>query len=109
MGGTATEESDVIWHVVRFDCTDLDESTRQDLEASLAALASLDEVAWLRVARDVEEPTVTGLLTVFADVEALARYRVHPQHLPVVERIRTLGVPTVRLDIATDDEPSDLP
>jgi hypothetical protein len=99
----------VIWHVVRFDCRDLDGSTRQELESSLEALATLDEVAWLRVARDVEEPTVTGLLTVFADVEALARYRVHPEHVPVVERIRALGIPTVRLDIATDDEPSDLP
>lgn len=99
----------MIWHVVRFDCTDLDESTRQELESSLTALASLEEVAWLRLARDVEEPTVTGLVTVFADVDALTRYRVHPEHVPVVERIRALGVPTVRLDIATDDEPSDLP
>lgn len=99
----------MIWHVVRFDCADLDEPTRQDLESSIAALAALDEVAWLRLARDVEEPTVTGLLTVFADADALARYRVHPEHVPVVERIRALGIPTVRLDIATDDEPSDLP
>ena len=99
----------MIWHVVRFDCTDLDESTRQELESSLAALASLDEVSWLRIARDVEDPTATGLLTVFADVDALTRYRVHPEHVPVVERIKALGIPTVRLDIATDDEPSDLP
>ena len=99
----------MIWHVVRFDCTEVDEETRQELEASLAALADLDDVAWLRVARDVEEPSVTGLLTVFADVEALTRYRVHPEHLPVVERIKSLGIPTVRLDIATDDEPADLP
>ena len=99
----------MIWHVVRFDCTEVDEETRQELEASLAALADLDDVAWLRVARDVEEPAVTGLLTVFADVEALTRYRVHPEHLPVVERIKSLGIPTVRLDIATDDEPADLP
>ncbi len=99
----------MIWHVVRFDCTGVEASTRQELEASLAALAELDEVAWLRVARDVEEPTITGLLTVFADVDALTRYRVHPEHLPVVERIKALGIPTVRLDIATDDEPTDLP
>lgn len=99
----------MIWHVVRFDCAELDEATRVELEASLAGLAALEEVAWLRVARDVEEPTVTGLLTVFADVEALTRYRVHPDHVPVVERIRSLGIPTVRLDLATDDEPADLP
>ncbi len=99
----------MIWHVVRFDCDEVDEDTRRDLEAALAALARLDEVAWLRVARDVEDPTVTGLLTVFADADALARYRVHPEHVPVVERIRALGIPTVRLDVATDDAVADLP
>jgi hypothetical protein len=99
----------VIWHVVRFDCAEVDEDTRRDLEAALAALARLDEVAWLRIARDVEDPTVTGLLTVFKDTDALARYRVHPEHVPVVERIRALGIPTVRLDVATDDAVADLP
>lgn len=99
----------MIWHVVRFDCAEVDEDTRRDLEASIADLARLDEVAWLRVARDVEDPTVTGLLTVFEDADALARYRVHPEHVPVVERIRSLGIPTVRLDIATDGAATDLP
>ena len=99
----------MIWHVVRFDCSEVEEGTRREVEASLAALADLEEVAWLRVARDVEEPTVTGLLTVLTDADALARYRVHPEHVPVVERIRALGIPTVRLDIATDDDPADLP
>jgi len=99
----------VIWHVVRMDCTGVDEATRRELEASLEGLAALDEVAWLRVARDVEEPAVTGLLTAFTDADALARYRVHPEHVPVVERIRGLGIPVVRLDIATDDDPAELP
>lgn len=99
----------MIWHVVRLDCAEVDEDTRRDLEASIAELARLDEVAWLRVARDVEDPEVTGLLTAFADADALARYRVHPEHVPVVERIRSLGIPTVRLDLATDDAVADLP
>ena len=99
----------MIWHVVRFDCTEVDESTRQELEAALAGLATLEEVAWLRVGRDVEDPNITGLLTVFTDVDALARYRVHPEHIPVVDRIRSLGIPTVRLDVATDDRVDDLP
>lgn len=99
----------MIWHVVRFDMTEVEEGTRREVEGALAALEAIEEVAWLRVARDVEEPTVTGLLTVFSDVDALARYRVHPEHVPVVERIRGLGIPAVRLDIATDDDPADLP
>jgi hypothetical protein len=107
---TATAEaSDVIWHIVRFDMTDLDEAVRREVEASLAGLESLDEVRWLRVNRDVEDPNVTGLITVFDDVDALARYRVHPDHVPVVARIGELGIGTTRLDIATDDASADLP
>lgn len=99
----------MIWHIVRFDLAGLDDATRTDIEASLAGLAALDEVAWLRVARDIEDPAITGLITVFEDVDALAAYRVHPDHVPVVARIRELGVPAVRLDIATDDDPAQLP
>jgi quinol monooxygenase YgiN len=99
----------VIWHVVRFDFSGIDDTAREEVEADLRALDRLDEVAWLRVARDVEEPTVTGLLTVFVDHEALEAYRVHPDHLPVVARVRELGVGTVRLDVATDDAVEALP
>jgi hypothetical protein len=99
----------VIWHVVRFDFSGIDDAAREEVEADLLALDRLDEVAWLRVARDVEEPTVTGLLTAFTDHDALEAYRVHPDHLPVVARVRELGVRTVRLDVATDDAVETLP
>lgn len=99
----------MIWHIVRFDMGGVDDVVREDIEADLAALAALDEVAWLRVARDIEEPAFTGLITVFADEDALAAYRQHPEHLPLVERIRSLGVPATRLDLATRDDPADLP
>lgn len=99
----------MIWHIVRFDMSTLDEATRASLEDDLAGLTALEDVAWLRVARDVDEPGMTGLITALADHDALERYRVHPDHLPVVERVRGLGIPTVRLDIATDDDPATLP
>jgi hypothetical protein len=41
--------------------------------------------------------------------EALEAYRVHPDHLPVVARVRELGIGTVRLDVATDDDVGSLP
>jgi hypothetical protein len=104
-----TRTTHVIWHVVRFDFRDIDDPIREEVEADLRALDRLDEVAWLRVARDVEEPTVTGLLTAFADQAALEAYRVHPEHLPVVSRIRELGIPAIRLDVATRDAVEDLP
>ncbi len=99
----------MIWHLVRFDFGTVDETVRRELEADLAALATIDEVAWLRVGRDVEDPSITGLMTAFADPEALDTYRVHPDHIPVVERIRALGIPVVRLDLHTDDDPEQLP
>lgn len=95
----------MIWHLVRFDCSGLDEPTRRAFEASLENLVALDEVAWLRVARDIEDPGVTGLLTGFADADALAAYRVEPRHRLVLDRIHELGLPTWRLDVATDDDP----
>jgi hypothetical protein len=96
----------VIWHVVRFDLGDLDGSTRLEVEAALADLVHLDVVSFLRSGRDVEDPSVTGLIVGLADEAALAAYRDHPDHLPVVRRIRELGVPVSRLDIATDDDPA---
>jgi hypothetical protein len=96
----------VIWHVVRFDLGELDEATRVEVEAALADLVHLDVVSFLRTGRDVDDPAVTGLLVGLADEAALATYRDHPDHLPVVRRIRELGVPTTRLDIASDDDPA---
>lgn len=99
----------MIWHIVRLDMGALDEATRASLEDDLAGLTSLEDVAWLRVARDVDDPAITGLMTALTDHDALERYRVHPEHLPVVDRLRELGIPSVRLDIATNDDPATLP
>ncbi len=90
----------MIWHIVRFDMRGLDEDTRASLDADLAALDRLDCVAQLHVGPDLTEPHVTGLVSAFVDEEALETYRVHPDHVPVVERVRSLDIPVVRLDIA---------
>jgi hypothetical protein len=95
----------VIWHIVRFDMSSLDEDTRASLDADLAALDRLDCVDQLHVGPDLAEPHITGLVSAFADEEALDAYRVHPDHLPVVERVRSLNIPAVRLDIAADEAP----
>lgn len=89
----------MIWHIVTFDMSAVDTATRTELEARLAALADLAPVAWLEVARDLDVPGTTGLLSVFATYEDLEAYRVHPDHLPVVEDIRELGIPVSRLDV----------
>ncbi|MGI8574091.1 MAG: Dabb family protein [Egibacteraceae bacterium] len=99
----------MIWHIVRFDFSGCSSDQREELEQRITGLAALDEVAWLRVARDVDEPSVTGLLTGFADREALQGYRKHPRHLPVIEALRDAGVGAVRLDVETPDDATALP
>ena len=99
----------MIVHSVRIDCSGVSEDDRRELEQGIAALASLDVVAWLRVGRDIAEPHVTGLLTVHEDAAALEAYRVHPDHQPTLARLKRLGVGVTRFDIETDDDPSRLP
>ncbi len=99
----------MIWHIVRFDFEGVDPGVRADLEERIAALADLEVVAWLRVARDVDLPNVSGLITGFATTADLEHYRTHPDHLPVVEALRQAGVDMVRVDIETGDDPTTLP
>lgn len=91
----------MLWHIVRFRFPPtVDDATRRALEEDLERLDDvIDEVVWLAVARDIDEPGVTGLLTVFADERALAVYRGHPAHTPIVERARALCDEIVRLDV----------
>ena len=89
----------MIWHIVRFDFDGVDDAVRADLEAALAGLDAIDAVAVCHVARDVEQPSVTGLVTAFASHADLEAYRVHPVHVPVVEGLRAVGVATTRLDV----------
>ena len=99
----------MIWHIVRFEMGSLDDGVRAELEASLRELAGIEHVAWLRVSRDIDEPGVTGLITGFRDQDELDAYRDHPDHLPVLKRMRELQVPAVRLDVATEDDVTRLP
>lgn len=99
----------MIWHIVRFDFGGVPTSMRESIEDDLAGLHAIDEVAWIRVARDLADPDLTGLITVFESEEDLEAYRRHPDHLPVVEAISIAGIPAVRLDIETPDDTADLP
>ena len=99
----------MIWHIVRFDFTGIDDAVRDDIESQLAALDGLDEVAWLRLGHDVEDPHVTGLITAFRTADDLEAYRVHPEHVPVVAAIQAADVAVTRIDMETDDDPDDLP
>lgn len=92
----------MLWHIVRFTFrAGVAEDERRALEHDMASLdEAIDEVVWLAVARSVDEPAVTGLLSLFEDEDGLASYRVHPRHVPVVERARALCDDIARLDVA---------
>ena len=94
----------MIWHIVRFDFAGIGDDVRTDLEAQLRGLSSLDCVGFLRLGRDLDQPTVTGLLTGFADAGELDAYRTHPDHLPVVDASRDAGVAVTRVDVETGDD-----
>lgn len=100
----------MLWHIVRFRFPDdTDSAEREQFEADLAGLDAISAVRLVRVARDVDDPQVTGLITGFDDVDALAVYRDHPDHVPVVERARQLCESITRLDLPTGDDPAALP
>jgi hypothetical protein len=98
----------MLYHIVRFTFpSDVDETARVQLEADLASLADrIEQVRWLEVGRDVEDPLVTGLLSAFDDEAGLAVYRDHPAHLPVVAAARELSERIDRLDVAADGGPA---
>lgn len=98
----------MIWHIVSFDMSAIEASVRVELERELEGLRELDVVAWLAVARDVDAPSTTGLITLFTSYDDLEAYRVHPDHVPVVQRIRDLGIPVTRLDVEAALPPADL-
>lgn len=99
----------MLWHVVRFRFPeDVDPEARASLERDLAALGdAIDEIAWLAVERDIEDPQVTGLLSGFAGEAELAVYRDHPAHVPVAARARQLAEEVHRLDVVAPVPPPD--
>lgn len=99
----------MMWHIVRFDFTDVDDAVREEIEDALMALDDLDVVAWLRLSRDIDEDNVTGLITGFVTEEDLVTYRTHPDHLPVVRAIGALGIAVSSIDMHTDDDVAAMP
>jgi hypothetical protein len=105
------EEAPVLWHIVKARFAEgVAEADREAWEQSVIALVDrIPEIRLLRLARSVDEADVTGLITGFDDEHGLAVYRDHPDHRPVVARMRGLCSEVVRLDIVTDDPTTALP
>ncbi len=93
----------MIRHIVLFSLTDDSGPEGLELLASLEALPDrLPEIRGLMLGRLIND---TGqhqfAMTVdLDDAEALARYREHPDHVPVVEQLRALASEIVVADIS---------
>ena len=72
------------------------------LEAGLKGLpAVISDIREFRVGRDVvrsERSYDLGLVSAFADLEALQRYQVHPAHQEVVALVKALCAGVVAVD-----------
>jgi quinol monooxygenase YgiN len=83
----------VIQHIVLFRLkTDVSEPVVADLMAHFAALpAAIPEIEQLEVQRDMVGRPVSchfGLVSQFADLDALRAYQQHPVHVAAFERTR---------------------
>ena len=93
----------MLTHVVLFKFkpeTTAEQATR--LEAGLKGLpAVISEIREFRVGRDVvrsERSYDLGLVSAFADLDALQRYQVHPAHQEVVALVKALCAGVVAVD-----------
>jgi hypothetical protein len=101
--------------------TDADEAAIEDLARSLDELPNtINEILMFEFGRDVvrsERSYDFALVALFANLETLDRYRTHPDHLKVLEKIKTLCEDIVAVDFEGTDAsslkeatpPSDLP
>jgi hypothetical protein len=101
----ATGGIGVLWHIVKFRFSEGGtEEDRVAAEEGLRGLAGqIPGLRFVRVARSLDEPDVTGLITGLDDADALAIYRTHPAHVPVARRAAELSSEIVRLDLETPD------
>ena len=90
----------------RFSAAAPDDERRQCEDDVRGLAADIDTIRFVRIARSVDEPDVSGLLMGFDDANGFASYQVHPAHLPVAARIDGLCSEVVRFDIVTEDDPA---
>lgn len=78
------------------------EAEISDLESSLRNLPStIPEIQSYEFGRDVvhsERSCDFALVSAFTDLDALKRYQGHPEHLPVLDKVRTICASILAVD-----------
>jgi hypothetical protein len=81
----------VIRHIVLFSMKDETDGLLDELVGGLIALRSIPDVIDLSCSRNLASTDFDAALTVdLRDMEGLDNYRQHPDHAPVLVRLRAL-------------------
>ena len=101
----------MLWHIVKFIYpSDVNDDERRAAEDAIRGLPEqIDEIAFQRLARSVDEPNVSAVVVGFADMAAMEAYNAHPAHVPAAQQIDGLCERVVRVDVETSDAPGDIP
>lgn len=83
------------------------EAEIRDLEKALNELPNrIMEIKMFEFGRDLlrsERSYDFALVSLFPDLRALERYQKHPEHLPVVEKVKSMCTSVVTVDFAGSD------
>ena len=86
---------------------DAEDAAIQDLEQSLDQLPNtVTEILMYEFGRDIVRSDRSydfALVSLFANLEALDRYRTHPDHLKVLEKIKNLCADIIAVDFQGSD------
>lgn len=86
--------------------TDLEDDVRSGFEASLLDLpAQIESLHDVRVIRALDDPAVTGYISVFQSESDYQEYLTHPAHAPVGERAGALCSRIERLLLDDENTP----
>lgn len=98
----------MLWHIVKFHFRpDVTDGDRRAAEDGIAAMPDeIEVIRFLRLARSIDEPDVTGVLVGFDDADAMAAYAADPVHVPAAQRIDALCAQVIRMDLVTPDDPA---
>ncbi len=74
--------------------TGVDELQIEDLKGSLGSLpGKIDEIIGFEFGPDIlksERSYDFALIATFTDLDSLKRYQAHPDHIPVIQKVRSL-------------------
>jgi hypothetical protein len=89
----------MILHSVRLDFSGMAVGDRERVESRLRELRAVPGAIGFTVARDTEQPDVTGLVCWFPTHDDLVAYHAHPLHDAVGSDVVASGVAAARLDV----------